>query len=93
MSVVFGETMPDLPLEGFIFFYFVSSDCSVSEGTEEVGGVCWPLPSPSAYIVSIIIRIQCVLVQYITVVIGMLCTAFHIDVKLNGGKIQQVSDM
>lgn len=40
---------------------------------------------PPPYIVIIIIRIQCVLVQYITVVIGMLCTAFHIDLtQLNG---------
>lgn len=39
-----------------------------------------PSPAlPSPYIILIIIRIQCVLVQYITVVIGMLCTAFHID--------------
>lgn len=45
----------------------------------------WPaLPSP--YIVLIIIRIKCVLVQYITVVIGMLCTAFHIDLTLLNGK-------
>lgn len=88
--------MLDLPHDSFIFF-FVSSDCSVGEETEEVGAVCWPLPSTSPYIVSIIIRIQCVLVQYITVVIGMLCTAFHIDVKLNGGegcnKQTNVSDM
>lgn len=39
-----------------------------------VGGVAF-----SPYIVLIFIRTQCVLVQYITVVIGMLCTAFHID--------------
>ncbi len=66
-------------------------DCSwgLSEWTEKLGGVwtqCPPSPAlPSPYIVLIIIRIQCVLVQYITVVIGMLCTAFHIDLtQLNG---------
>lgn len=57
-------------------------------GSEDNGQRNWavcmdpasPSPAlPSPYIVLIIMRIQCVLVQYITVVIGMLCTAFHID--------------
>lgn len=66
-------------------------DCSwgLSQWTEKLGGVwtrCPPSPAlPSPYIVLIIIRIQCVLVQYITVVIGMLCTAFSYRLtQLNG---------
>ena len=52
--------------------------CGLSKWTEKCGWCvetqCPPPPSPalpSQYIVLIIIRIQCVLVQYITVVIGM----------------------